>query len=209
MNSADPSWELIASGDLFSSEQLTELQADYIRVPPGQKTVIEWLLENKSITDYHVKVLQAGHSGPFRYGDYLVQDRISGGAFDGGFKSVHVPSRHPVLLDFVNGEQTESQWNEVRKRAYDSRFFASPFLLRCHEAVEVDDFKFLVFEDFNATPLPSILAKKRTLKPPSRLRRDPPYLQSNASDSSGGIRTWSHLLRQRSSRKWQTHQNCL
>ncbi len=165
MNSADPSWELIASGDLFSSEQLTELQADYIRVPPGQKTVIEWLLENKTITDYHVKVLQAGHSGPFRYGDYLVQDRISGGAFDGGFKSVHVPSRHPVLLDFVNGEQTESQWNEVRKRAYDSRFFASPFLLRCHEAVEVDDFKFLVFEDFNATPLPSILAKNGHLNP--------------------------------------------
>ena len=165
MNSAEPSWELIASGDLFSSEQLTELQADYIRVPPGQKTIVEWLLENQTITDYHSKVLLAGHSGPFRYGDYLVQDRISGGAFDGGFKAIHVPSRHPVLLDFVNGELTESQWNGIRKRANDSRFFASPFLLRCYEAVEVNDFKFLVFEDFNAKPLTSILAKNGHLNP--------------------------------------------
>lgn len=165
MTSTAPSWELIASGDLFSPEEIIELQADYVRVPPGQKTIVEWLLEKKSITQYHAQVFLAGHAGPFRYGEYVVQDRITGGVFDGGFRALHCSSNHPVLLSFVSGGDTDKNWSTIEKRTADSTFFTSPFLMRCYEAVEFNDFKFLVYEDFNAKSITSIIAKSGHLKP--------------------------------------------
>lgn len=165
MTSTAPSWELIASGDLFSPEEIIELQADYVRVPPGQKTIVEWLLERKSITQYHAQVFLAGHAGPFRYGDYVVQDRMVGGMFDGGFRAIHCDSNHPVILNFVTGDDTDASWPSIEKRTADSCFFVSPFLTQCYEAVKFNDFKFLVYEDFNAKSITSIMAKSGHLKP--------------------------------------------
>ena len=107
MSTADNVWNLISSGDLFTDEKLAELQAEFTRVPPGQSNVLDWLVSQGEITDYHCQVFKAGHSGPFRYGDYTVKDRITEGYFNGGFRAVHSATGHPVILSFVSGEDSE------------------------------------------------------------------------------------------------------
>lgn len=165
MSTVENVWDLIASGDLFSDQKLSELKLEYSRIPPGQGDVLTWLVKNKEITEYHSKVFEAGHSGPFRYGEYLVNDRIIEGFFKGGFRAQHAVTKHPVILSFVTGDDLEEKWPTMKAAAHTNIHFASPFIVRCFEADENDDFKFLVYEDFDAKPITAILAKNGHLKP--------------------------------------------
>lgn len=165
MSTAETTWELIASGDLFSPKKLDELKAEFTRQPPGKSDVLKWLMDRKEITDYHSKVFAAGHSGPFRYGDYVVNDRITEGYFKGGFRATHSETNHPVVLSFVTDEEASVHWPRLKAMAAETQYFSSPFLVRCFEADETDEFKFLVFEDFDSVPITAILAKSGHLKP--------------------------------------------
>lgn len=167
MNSDDNIWKLIAAGDLLGSEKLIELQAEFIRMPPGHKELLDWLIEKNEITEYHAQVFRAGHSGPFRYGDYIVQGRISEGFFSGGFQAKHAGTSHPVILSFVTDEESLARWPMLIDATRQAGLIGSPFLVRCFEAVEVNDFRFLVYEDFRSTPITSMIAQQGQLQPPT------------------------------------------
>ena len=165
MSTAESIWDLISSGDLFGADKLAALKSEYAKTPPGQSDVLAWLIGKEEITEYHSKVFSAGHNGPFRYGEYVVNDRIAEGYFKGGFRAQHDQTGHPVILDFATGDDVDQKWARLKSTTNANTFFASPFLIRCFEAVENDDYKFLVFEDFEAVPITSILAKSGHLKP--------------------------------------------
>lgn len=163
MTTADDIWNLISSGDLFEPAEFEELRTRYESESQSGE-VLDWLMKQKAITEYHRKVFEAGHGGPFRYGEYVVTDRITEGIFSGGFRARHVKTSHPVVLSFVTSEEAGS-WPRIKAAVHAAMHFPSPFLVRCFEAEEVDDFEFIVFEDFNSVPMSSILAKNGPLKP--------------------------------------------
>lgn len=166
MSTADSIWELISSGDLFPAKKIAELRDDFDRSPPTEAAdPLDWLLGREAITEYHAKVFRAGHAGPFRYGDYVVNDRITEGYFKGGFRAEHAATGHPVVLSFVTEDKAAEHWPRLKAMTHATQFFNSPFLVRCFEADENEDFKFLVFEDFDSVSLSSILARKGQLKP--------------------------------------------
>lgn len=167
MNDNDNLWKLIAAGDLLPAEDLLELQSEFIRNPPTHQDLLKWLVGKTAITGYHAKVFEAGHNGPFQYGDYQVQERVAKGHFEGGFFAKHVASKHPVVLSFFSGDDVDLRWKSLNRAAIACTQFASPYIVRCFEAVDTGEFKFMVLEDFRSKPLTEVLARTGHLKPKS------------------------------------------
>ena len=73
------------------------------------------LIDQKVITAYQSKILLAGHSGPFHFGNYSLLEKIESGSLAGQFTAVHRPTGQPVLLEFFPGNSPEDlpSWNTI------------------------------------------------------------------------------------------------
>ena len=54
-------------------------------------------------TRYQSTILLAGRPGPFYYGEYRVHERVEEGRLANWFHALHVPTGHPVMLQFLAG----------------------------------------------------------------------------------------------------------
>lgn len=162
-------WRLAVQSRLLTADQGKELAREYLSMSgaaggaPGQgnaKTLAEWLVSRNIISRYQAKVLLAGKAGPFQYGDYQVYDRESSGRLSGLFRAVHVPTRHPVLLQFVAGDTARDpkQWTLLASHAQMLAHTEQPRVAACYEPVDVGSHKFLVLEDLRGRSLEERLA---------------------------------------------------
>ncbi|MFP6671962.1 MAG: hypothetical protein VB857_11145, partial [Pirellulaceae bacterium] len=119
-------WKLLADSRLVTAENCQQLQLDFARA--GQEAATQdphaigsWLVAKQILTAYQSTILLNGHSGPFFYGDYRVQDRVTSGRFDGYFQAIHQPTAHPVLLQFVSGDQYQEPgyWQQFVSHVHD------------------------------------------------------------------------------------------
>ncbi|MDE0734215.1 MAG: protein kinase [Pirellulaceae bacterium] len=147
-------WKLLLDSQLVTTEQWQQLQLDFARSEQGSITndphaVGHWLISNQVLSAYQSTILLNGHSGPFFYGDYRVQDRITQGRFDGYFQAIHRPTGHPVLLQFLIGEQYQdpTSWQEFVSSAHRQSTVTSSTLQAVHEVLDVGDFRLVAYED--------------------------------------------------------------
>ncbi|MEE2843490.1 MAG: hypothetical protein VX761_03175, partial [Planctomycetota bacterium] len=114
MTTLNEFWKLLRESGLVPSEQLTELhnkyQAKESAENDGDKnadSVAKWLITQQAITVYQARILLKGRKGPFIFGHYQVQNRISEGPLKGWFQAHHQNTGHPVILHFLAGDECQ------------------------------------------------------------------------------------------------------
>ena len=145
-------WTLAVESGLISAEDGRRLDSAY----RAQKATAEqplrfapWLLRNTALTPYQLQVLAGGQPGPFRFGDYLVVDRVVEGRLRGLFRARHVASGHSVALSFLRGEATRRSevLAELARLVAAAARCTSDALTACYELVDLGAYKFVVVED--------------------------------------------------------------
>lgn len=173
-------WRLAIESRLLTPEQCQQVagrfsqtrSSDEAAKPVDTKSLAEWLVGQKLLTKYQAKVLLAGRAGPFHYADYRIQDRIASGRLSGWFRAVHLPTRHPVLLQFVPPAQAK----EVASGGVLAGFVSAltsikdPHLARCYAFVDTGNHKLFVWESLRGTSLEEQLAGTPTLPAAQALR---------------------------------------
>ncbi len=155
----DQFWNLIAQSRLLDAAQIQHYQAAFLQSNPGSAAdpgrVSSWLIEQNALSQYQIKVLLAGKSGPFFFGDYRVYDRIDSGRLQGRFRAVHQPTGHPVILEFLTGPAAQggAAWNQAVRRVQAASANPHANLARPHEVVDLTTHKFLVKEDLRGQTL--------------------------------------------------------
>lgn len=172
--SAAEFWRLAAQSQLLTAEQCLKAASDFAATG-GENTpqaVGEWLIAQNYLSAFQEQALQAGHAGPFHYGEYVVYDRIDGGRFDGRFRAAHNETRHPVLLEFLTAEQAADPafLDTLHSRVEATRQIRSPHVQRVFEFVEVQAYKFLVLEDLAGASLVDMLRGKSICSPSESVR---------------------------------------
>ena len=147
-------WKLLADSRLVTGEHCQQLQLEFSRSTQGSSandphTLGNWLIAGKILSAYQSTVLLNGHSGPFFYGDFRIQDRITSGRFSGYFQAVHQPTAHHVLLQFLTGDdyQDPTFWQELVSSVHRHSTATGSTLQEVHEILDVGDFRIVVYED--------------------------------------------------------------
>ncbi len=161
-------WTLLSESQLVNAAQtqslFTKFSADS-SLPRQADSLAKWLVEQKAITPYQASIITAGHSGPFRYGNYIVVERIEKGPLAGDFKAKHSQTGHPVLLRFFAGNETKDleAWNSVEALVEQTSQIQHPNLTECFDSVVLSNRRFVV------TQIPAGTSLADKLPPKGRL----------------------------------------
>ena len=165
-------WKLVIESRLLAAEQCQQLAVSYGHVKGAAeqgtaKSIAEWLISINAISKYQADIVLAGRAGPFVYGEYKVYDRVLRDRLAGWFRAVHVPTNHPVLLQFLTGPVTQDAryWGAVVGQTQARAALGQPHLQRFYEAVDCGSFKFLVSEDLQGESLADTLSRAGRLPP--------------------------------------------
>jgi hypothetical protein len=153
-------WKLFAESRLLTVDQIRELARQFERLPPekrkeGAPAAANWLIHQHALTRYQARVLLAGRSGPFFYGDYKVCERVESDGLAGWFRAQHVPTGHPVMLHFASGAllTDAGRWAAVQHAVASVSPIVSPYLQRYFEAVDLRTHRFVVSEEVHGQTL--------------------------------------------------------
>jgi serine/threonine protein kinase len=162
----DNFWTLLADSQLLAPDELGKL-AESASKNDGSATltpekIAKFLVSKSKLSMYQAKILLAGHAGPFYYGDYQIYDRIESGRLAGIFRAVHTPSRHPVCLYFLSGQQAQDpQMMEhlaYQAAAANRSTVGHPHLFRCYHLRDEGTYKFIVIDDLKGRRVERLLA---------------------------------------------------
>jgi len=160
-------WNLLRESRLLAPNQIDVLDKEFAQLNGtaqggDAQALSQWLISRKAISPYQSKILLAGRSGPFFYGEYRVFDRVESGRLAGMFRAFHAPSRHPVLLSFLAGPaaQDGGMWRLISDHAEAHAAIVHANLNRCYETVDLGTFKFAALEDLRGEPLESQLTRR-------------------------------------------------
>ncbi len=164
-------WILLSESRLVAAEQIDSLagKTDLLLNGKGLEAdpnlVADTLIQNKVITKYQAEILLAGRSGPFRFGDYLIVERIDEGPIAGAFHAKHLQSGHFVVLEFVSGSDEAAVRNLkiIRQKADSTSSLSHPNLVATHETLTLPDYRILVSQRVVGSPLSSKLPRKSRL----------------------------------------------
>ena len=108
MTTPNEFWKLLRESELVPSEHLNDLYNKYQATSSAKTSetdgdidsIAKWLIKRQAITVYQARILLKGRKGPFKFGHYQVQNRISAGPLKGWFQARHHKTDHPVILHF-------------------------------------------------------------------------------------------------------------
>ncbi len=100
--SIDDFWKLLAASELQTRHDCEALAREFanLRAATGQansKSLAEWLVASGKLTRYQAAVLLTGRPGPFRFGPFVVTERIEKGRLARLFRDRYEDTQ-PVLL---------------------------------------------------------------------------------------------------------------
>ena len=156
-------WQLLAKSQIHSIDKVRGLMSEAdgkgCRSP---QEIVTWLCEKSAISNYHAKVLLGGQPGPFVFGDYVVTRNTGSSS---RFAARHRPTSHPVLLEFLDETQIDSD----AELAPLARLIAGmtqlnhPNLAPCHELVQLPMHVFTVHEAPTGPTVAKILENQQTV----------------------------------------------
>jgi serine/threonine-protein kinase len=121
---------------------------------PGE-ALIDWLVEEQVLTEFHGDALRAGHTGPFMLGPYRVFERMAVGRLGNIYRAVHDALDQPVSLKVFPSVLKDDPEKVARMRR---EFRANvelehPNIVRNFQIGEVGDVYYLAFEDLKGETL--------------------------------------------------------
>ena len=121
---SNPFWNLVSQSQILTAEAVETLAGRYGN-PAGENddetaaaisNIVESLVNDKVITQFHADVLSAGRHGPFRFGEYIVLDHYESGPLGGCYSGKHVRAGHRVLIEFFAADDEEGleRWRKIK-----------------------------------------------------------------------------------------------
>ena len=153
-------WKLAVDSGLLTTQQCQGLGQQFGGVKGAElqgnaRTLSEWLISEQSITRFQADILLDGHAGPFYYGDYKIGERVQLGELVNTYSAQHLPTGHPVFVQFLTGAPTQdaASWSRTAQRLWERKKLDHAHLIKLHEIVDLDSFKFVVYERVDGAPL--------------------------------------------------------
>ncbi|MCH2180492.1 MAG: protein kinase [Mariniblastus sp.] len=160
-------WKLLSDSGLVSDDDLHEIAALFsaaqveIEERPEfhglneVETVAKWLVEQKVVTEFQADILAKGASGPFKYGNYTVVGRTISGPLKDSFSAIHRATGHPVLLQFLPGNEADdlASWQQIDALVSVVSELDSPHLATIYETVVLPSYRFVVSQRPAGKPL--------------------------------------------------------
>ena len=160
-------WKLAVQSRLLTADDCRQLDAAFAHVKGASNqgnaaTMGEWLVAQGALSHYQVQTLLARRPGPFIFGDYCIYDRIRSkeGRLAGLFRAMHVGSRHPVLLYFLEpeiGKSPESWQAAVHQIAW-ACWVGHPYVCECHHLLDLGKYKLVAIENLTGETAAARLA---------------------------------------------------
>ncbi len=160
-------WERLARSGLFVPAAANSLRAQFhgavgngTSTQPGD--AVGWLKKSGLISDFQGKLLLGGFAGSFSFGEYTLINRRPRVVGLATFAARHNPTRHEVQLAFVPGstEGDADIWDTLASRSVLLRKCRQSSLLRVHETVELNDYRFAVMDASTELPFDERLGSK-------------------------------------------------
>jgi len=152
MTTLNEFWKLLEKSELVPSEQLTELQDKYQAEESAETdadSLSKWLISQQALTVYQARILLKGRTGPFQFGHYQVQDRISEGPLKGWFQARHQSTDHPVILHFLTGDECQQPifFGPLIQRVKAFAGLRNPNIWRIYDLVHETSYRCVVLQD--------------------------------------------------------------
>ena len=152
MTTLNEFWKLLEKSELVPSEQLTELQDKYQAEESAETdadSLSKWLISQQALTVYQARILLKGRTGPFQFGHYQVQDRISEGPLKGWFQARHQSTDHPVVLHFLTGDECQQPifFGPLIQRVKAFAGLRNPNIWRIYDLVHETSYRCVVLQD--------------------------------------------------------------
>ena len=142
----DAFWEAVAVSGLLPERDLSSARSTLdtsVENPSRSASAIAGeLVRRKRLTPYQAKILLAGHSGPFRYGSYLLLKQIDAQTF----AARHSKTGFGVWLHFFPGTHPADlkRWDAVETRADELSRFRHASALPVFESLVTPQYRFIV-----------------------------------------------------------------
>ncbi|MDX1962703.1 MAG: protein kinase [Pirellulales bacterium] len=164
-------WHQLEQSRLISGEHCRQLAEQFGELKgvarQGNATVLaEWLVNQQALTRYQAKILLRGKSGPFFFGEYVLFEKISAGRLEGLYRALHLQSRHPVLLEFLEpGNFAEPQQRAALAEytQFAANWLGHPHLLDLYQLARAERRAFVVYADCAGDTLDQVLQKSGPL----------------------------------------------
>lgn len=165
-NPLDAFWKLLVDSRLLQAAECADLSAAFVRGKGADqvnpKVLCSWLMERGMLSRYQARLLLAGRTGPFFFGDYRVYDRVESGRLAGLFRAAHMQKGEPVLLYFFTGPATQDlrRWLPIEGRTPQAIAVKHPNVSRVDALVQADGYKFIVLEGLDGQTLQELSGGK-------------------------------------------------
>jgi len=151
-------WKLLSASQLLPAAVLQQ-QHQLSAKSQNAGQLAQYLVSKKWITDYQAKILLAGRTGPFHFGNYTVSGRYDQGELAGKFKARQRPTQHPVILEFFPGNSPEDliRWQRLEQIVESLATLNSAHLVNVFESVVMPDYRCVVLQRPEGVTLASLL----------------------------------------------------
>jgi len=148
-------WLTFRESKLLENQECMELRQQFAKLVANNpeldqaKSIAAWLIKNGKLTNYQATVLLKGHNGPFDFGRYRVQNRISKGSLKGRFQARHRDTDHPVILRFLKGDEFKNPivWAQITDRAKATATIKDANVWRIYDLIDQTSYRYIVLED--------------------------------------------------------------
>lgn len=158
-------WSLLEQSELLSPAGLAKCRQRLANAEPVHAA--KWLMEQKRITPLQQEVLLLGHSGPFRFGRYVVMARSGASELSHCFKAVERKTGYPVELHFFDGrgDGALDDWNRIESACDRLASFEHPGAAETFEAIALPEHRFVVTQVAAGKPLAAVSRMGKPMKP--------------------------------------------
>ncbi len=166
-------WGLLADSELLDKAVLQDLMNRFAAAqsagsgqPANSKTLAKWLVKHKVLAPFQANILAQGLSGPFRFGNYLLVDRIEQGPLKNAYLARHRQTGHNVLLQFQAGisESDLVNWQTRCQLAYRILEVRSPNLVPIYESIILAEHRFVASQIPRGKPLAQLIPAKSRMR---------------------------------------------
>ena len=143
-------WNRLVASDILDELICSQLRTQFESESAGNESdsanLANWLCKRKAISRFQADILLGSHAGRLKYGNYLVSEPLDTGSLR--FAGRHKLTRHPVLLTFVDGDDSQAlaAWNRAKSVSDRLAKSSHPNVLQVHEWVAISEYRFVVSE---------------------------------------------------------------
>lgn len=165
----DQFWNLLIESKLVDLSAIQRLIEEFETASAGSVSpnsnandVANWLQKKQLLTSYQAQILLAGHSGPVRFGDYVVTDQLTSTPFNYDFRGKHLATGFPVHLQFMAGNQQSDLklWNQIEALTAKVASLDESNLVAVFESVVLPAHRFVVSESRRGKKLSELIPHK-------------------------------------------------